>query len=56
MVGHETTSCSVIFTLLELARHPEVQNKLRDELQELDNFTPDNISALPYLDAVCKEG
>ncbi|KAL0066804.1 hypothetical protein AAF712_006203 [Marasmius tenuissimus] len=56
MVGHETTSCSVIFTLLELARHPEVQWKLRQELQELNEFTPDNISNLPYLDAVTKEG
>jgi cytochrome P450 len=56
MVGHETTSCSVIFTLFELARHPDVQDKLREELQALDNFTPDNISSLKYLDAVCKEG
>ncbi|KAL0567061.1 hypothetical protein V5O48_014934 [Marasmius crinis-equi] len=56
MVGHETTSCSVIFTLLELARHPEAQWKLRQELQDLAEFTPENICNLPYLDAVTKEG
>lgn len=56
MVGHETTSCSVIFTLLELSRHPEVQQRLREEIQGLTEFTYDNISKLEYLDAVTKEG
>lgn len=56
MVGHETTSCSVIFTLLELARHPEVQAKLRAEISNVQEFTYENIAKLEYLDAVTREG
>ncbi|PBK80614.1 cytochrome P450 [Armillaria gallica] len=56
MVGHETTSCTVSFTLLELARHPAVQQKLRQEIRDLSDFSYDHIQSLPYLDAVCREG
>lgn len=56
MVGHETTSCTVSFTLLELARHPAVQQKLRQEICNLGDFSYDHIRSLPYLDAVCREG
>lgn len=56
MVGHETTSCSVIFTLLELARNPETQTKLREELATINEFNYETLSKLPYLDAVTKEG
>ncbi|KAF8881140.1 cytochrome P450 [Mucidula mucida] len=56
MVGHETTSCTVSFTLYELARHPAVQQKLRQEVSDLSDFSYDSINALPYLDAVSKEG
>ncbi len=56
MVGHETTSCTVSFTLLELARHPVVQQKLRQEIRDLSDFSYDHIQSLPYLDAVCREG
>ncbi len=56
MVGHETTSCTVSFTLYELARHPAVQQELRQEVSDLCDFSYDSINALPYLDAVSKEG
>ncbi|KIY51555.1 cytochrome P450 [Fistulina hepatica ATCC 64428] len=56
MVGHETTSCSVIFTLLELARNQEIQAKLRKELQAASDVTYNTLSKLEYLDAVTKEG
>ncbi|KAJ7573484.1 cytochrome P450 [Mycena floridula] len=56
MVGHETTSCSVIFTLLELARHQDVQNKLREEILALHEITVESVLKLEYLDAVTKEG
>ena len=36
MVGHETTAGSLAFTLLELARNPAVQQRLRDEIRNLD--------------------
>ncbi|OCH85026.1 cytochrome P450 [Obba rivulosa] len=57
MVGHETTAGSLSFTLLELARHPEKQQRLRDEVREHGrDLTYDDVQRLEYLDAVVKEG
>ncbi|KAG7446128.1 cytochrome P450 [Guyanagaster necrorhizus] len=56
MVGHETTSCTVSFTLYHLARDPEVQKRLRQEIHDLSDFSYDHIQSLPYLDVVCREG
>ncbi|THH19339.1 hypothetical protein EW146_g1797 [Bondarzewia mesenterica] len=57
MVGHETTAGSLNFTLLDLARNPEAQDRLRQEIQtfgqELDY---DSVQKLEYLDAVVREG
>lgn len=44
-----------------LSNHPEVQDKLRQELTEAkrqkdgQEFSYDELVALPYLDAVCRE-
>ncbi|THH19294.1 hypothetical protein EW146_g1858 [Bondarzewia mesenterica] len=57
MVGHETTAGSVSFTLLQLARNPGMQQKLREEIQALGHdLDYNNIQKLDYLDAVVKEG
>ncbi|KAI0676401.1 cytochrome P450 [Trametes maxima] len=57
MVGHETTAGSLSFTLLELARKPEVQQRLRDEIRRVGrDLSYDDIQRLEYLDAVVKEG
>ncbi|KAI0763033.1 cytochrome P450 [Trametes elegans] len=57
LVGHETTSGSLSFTLLELARNPEVQQRLRDEVRRVGrDLSYDDIQRLEYLDAVVKEG
>lgn len=63
MVGHETTSNALNFALYELARNPEMQDKLRKEITEFVGSSPNGEptyeeyqSKLPYLDAVCKEG
>ncbi|KAI0754417.1 cytochrome P450 [Daedaleopsis nitida] len=57
MVGHETTAGSLAFTLLELARKPEVQERLRDEIRQVGrDLSYDDIQRLEYLDAVVKEG
>ncbi|TFK47319.1 cytochrome P450, partial [Heliocybe sulcata] len=60
MAGYETTAGTLDFILYELARSPERQQKLRDELLSYigeptydDLMSPDR---LPYLDAVIKEG
>ena len=57
MVGHETTAGSLSFTLLELARKPEIQQRLRDEIRQVGReLTYDDIQRLEFLDAVVKEG
>lgn len=55
MAGFETGAGVVEFTLLNLARNPEVQKKLREELMSSE-FTPDTVDKFPYLDAVTREG
>ncbi|KAJ7196533.1 cytochrome P450 [Mycena pura] len=57
MVGHETTAGSLAFTLWELARHPEIQNRLRAEiLAHGRDLSYEEIQKLEYLDAVVREG
>ncbi|TFY67129.1 hypothetical protein EVJ58_g1823 [Rhodofomes roseus] len=57
MVGHETTAGSLNFTLLELARRPDVQQRLRDEVRSAGrDLAYDDIQRLAFLDAVVKEG
>ncbi len=57
--GHELTGDSITWTLGELATHPEVLAKLR---QELDSVVGDggirasHLPNLPYLEAVVYEG
>lgn len=62
MVGHETTSGVLNYTLLALANHPEVQDKLRAEVEAFGKGTGkyptyDDFQSgkLEYLDAVTKE-
>ena len=57
--GSSTTSHTAVFACFELAYHPELQVKLR---KELDDAFPDvndvdekNFMDLPYLDAVLRE-
>lgn len=54
--GHETTAVALGWAIYELARHPEVLEKLRAELAPVGpDFDPALALTLPYLDAVCKE-
>ncbi|KAF8838342.1 cytochrome P450 [Paxillus ammoniavirescens] len=57
VAGHETTSTGITWALHALSLAPEIQTKLREELFSVDTETPsmDELSALPYLDAVVKE-
>ncbi|KAG0146478.1 hypothetical protein CROQUDRAFT_77651 [Cronartium quercuum f. sp. fusiforme G11] len=61
VAGHETTATALTWLLWILAKHPEVQEKLRKELQEsktdLNNGgqQSDKLTSLPFLDAVCRE-
>ncbi|KIJ63847.1 hypothetical protein HYDPIDRAFT_29197 [Hydnomerulius pinastri MD-312] len=55
----DTTSGALSRTLLTLAHHPDVQEKLREEYKqakvEKGELTYDDLVNLPYLDAVCRE-
>ena len=55
----DTTSGALARTLSILAEHPNVQDKLRQELIEARKGNGDldynQLSSLPYLDAICRE-
>ncbi|WVQ78508.1 hypothetical protein IAT38_000594 [Cryptococcus sp. DSM 104549] len=54
--GSETTAGTISFGLYDLARHPDIQSRLRSEILECgDNLPYEQIDELPYLDAVVKE-
>jgi len=62
--GHETTANTLSWTMLELTRHPDVQTKLRAEIQAAEStmhargateFTYVDFEAMPYTVAVMKE-
>ncbi|EIN05330.1 cytochrome P450 [Punctularia strigosozonata HHB-11173 SS5] len=54
----DTTTGAISRTLFLLASHPEVQERLRQEIveaRENRDLSYDTLSSLPYLDAVCRE-
>ena len=57
----DTTTSALTQTFHLIAQHPEVQDKLRNEIKEAklkaggENIPHDELMALPYLDAVCRE-
>ncbi|KAK6984822.1 cytochrome P450 [Favolaschia claudopus] len=57
VAGHETTSTAASWTTYELAKNPELQTRLREELLAVDTDTPsmDDLNALTYLDCVVRE-
>ncbi|KAJ7775694.1 cytochrome P450 [Mycena maculata] len=58
IAGYETTSISLTWALIELARNPEKQAKLREELVQFGPADPtwDQLgSALPYLESTVLE-
>lgn len=63
LAGHETSATTLCWVLLELARHPEIQERLRAEIRatELSSgrnasaFTASDLDGMPYLAAVLKE-
>ena len=56
VAGHETTATSLAWAFYWIHHHPQVREKLLQELDSLgDNPDPSTILKLPYLNAVCKE-
>ncbi|XP_065206746.1 uncharacterized protein LOC135836078 [Planococcus citri] len=59
--GFETSSTNLGFLMLELAQRPDIQKKLRDEINSvIDNnpegFTYELLTEMPYVDMVISEG
>ncbi len=58
LAGHETSAAALSWALVELARHPRVMAKLREEIDgALGGATPtaEDLPRLPYLGQVVKE-
>ncbi|QRV89858.1 cytochrome P450 family protein [Ceratobasidium sp. AG-Ba] len=57
LVGHETTAGSLTWALYELAKKPEYQTRLREEIKQLgrEPTYEDLMGGMPFLDAVMKE-
>lgn len=64
LAGHETSATTLCWVLLELARHPEVQDRLRREIRDTErairarggsDFTATDLDNMVYLHAVIKE-
>jgi cytochrome P450 family 6 len=58
--GFETSSATMTFALYEIATHPDIQKKLRNEINTMlrkynDQLTYDGIMELSYLDKVLNE-
>lgn len=61
IAGNETTALTISYTILLLAMHPEIQDRLFDELRnaydtQIEDTTYEHLQQLPYLDCVLKEG
>ncbi|KAJ7728688.1 cytochrome P450 [Mycena maculata] len=58
LAGYESTSVALTWALIELAKHPEIQDELRKELARFGSGDPtwdQLVSELPFLDAVVLE-
>ncbi|KAI8896250.1 cytochrome P450 [Globomyces pollinis-pini] len=57
IAGHETTANTVTSCFLDLSLHPEICDKLYNEIKSvnLKDLTTDSLSKLTYLDKVLKE-
>ena len=63
LAGHETSATSLCWVLLEVARHKEVQDKLRAEIRATEaaifsrgdkDFTAADFDSMAYMTAVLK--
>ena len=60
--GHDTTASAISWLLYAMAKHPEIQQRCREEVQSLfedaskTNFEWDDLKKIPYLTQCIKEG
>lgn len=57
LAGHETTATGLAWLLYQIASHPEVEKRLREEITHAGGAKASlhDLSRLPYFDAVIKE-
>jgi cytochrome P450 len=60
VAGHDTTSFTVAWTLIEVAKHPHIYQKIKAEIDsvigiDVEHMTQQHLSKLVYLDNVIKE-
>jgi len=54
VAGHETTANGLCWTLYLLAQHPQIETKLREEVEGKE-INAETLSQFPYLEGVAKE-
>jgi unspecific monooxygenase len=55
IAGHETTANSIAWAMYWISQHPEVRDRLVEELRTQTTQDPAEVARLPYLNAVCNE-
>lgn len=53
--GYEATATIIAFTLYELSRYPEHEEKLYDEIKNVKDMNNDSLKKLTFLDQVINE-
>ncbi|MDV2990735.1 MAG: putative cytochrome P450 135B1 [Chroococcidiopsis sp. SAG 2025] len=55
LLGYETTAAALAWAFYLIHSHPQVRDRLQQELNNADRTQPDAIAQLPYLTAICQE-
>ena len=60
MAGYDTTGTTLAFACYDLAKHPDVQEKLREEVEEIvgdssRELTYDDLQNMTYVDQIISE-
>lgn len=59
MAGHDTTAFSIAWIMIEVAKHPHVNDRIKDEIdsivdKDIEHITKQDLSKMVYLENVIK--